>query len=200
MCGSHAGVRQMIGSRPDAQTLAHFERVCSLERPRPVQLNQEARHARTVVRILPVGLWLIAIHDMLFADHPICLGAHGPVEARLASAFFFGCGALMWFNLPFGLRDKRQLSLMKNGKIALGRVTGPSSRPVNQGITYEFADWQGSTVQGRGADIHGMLNEDDYVLVLYDPQKTQESIALCATYYEFVDPRFPLAAVPGHTC
>jgi len=181
--------RQRIVPQPDAQIWAHFEHVRALERPRLVQLNQATRSARKVVSILPVGMWLWGIHDLILPGRPIGLAAHGPVEARAWAAVILGCGTVLWFLLRRSMEDKRQLSLLKNGEVALGYVTGPLSHSVlMQGVSYEFRDLQGCVVKGRCADIQGRLDEDDYVLVLYDPQKSQKCIALCATNYEFTKP------------
>ncbi len=181
-----ANSRQRTVPQPDARTLADFEHVRSLACPRHVQLNPATRSARILVRILPAGMFLWGIHGLLRPNRPISLAGHGPIDARLGAMFVLGCGVVLWFLLPRGLENNRQRGLLKHGEVALGRVTAPLVHSAGTpGIMYEFTDSDGRVVQGRGADIPGTLNEDNYVLVLYDPQNSHECLPLCATNYEF---------------
>jgi hypothetical protein len=182
---SSAYARARTVPKPDAKTLAELDRVRLQACPRRVQLNQMSRAARFVVMIFPIGMWLFGIHDLLLPNRPIGLAAHGLVEARIWGAGILVCGTVLWFLLRHGFQNKRHLKLLQNGQVALARVTGPfSGAAALPGITYEFTDRNGHTVQGKNAVIQTTLNEDDYLLVFYDPQKSQECIAQCATNYE----------------
>ena len=152
--------------RPDAEILAQVDNARLQPCPRPVRLNQMSRGARSVLRICPIGIWLWGIHDLLLPSRPLGLAARTPVEAQIWGAIMLGLGALLWYLLPRSLENKRQRALLRDGQVALARVTGPFSGSVTSpGITYEFSDANGRTMQGKGAAIYATLNEDDYVAV-----------------------------------
>jgi hypothetical protein len=184
-----AYARQRVVPQPDAETLGRLSYVRSLERPRQVQFNKSARRARTVTKIFPIGMWLWGTHDLLFPHHPISMAAHGPIEARVWAIVVLGCGTLMWVFSQRLFENKREFTLLKEGQVVLGRVVG-STRGLmrSPGVTYEFRDSQGRLLQGEGSNMQEMLNEDSHVVVFYDPQTPENSVALDATNYELAKP------------
>ena len=184
--GSAGYIRKRTIPKPNAGILAQFDEVRLQACPRRVRLNQEARVARNLVRIFPIGVWLWGIHDLLLPNRPIGLAERTPVEARIGGTILLGLGTLLWFLVARSLENKRQLNLLRNGQVALARVTGPfSGSATSSGIMCKFTDANGHVVQGKGAATRSRFNQDDYVLVFYDPRNSQECTALCATNYEF---------------
>ncbi len=182
-----ARVLQRSHAEPDSAILTQFEHARSMACPRPVQLNQAARLAHGLSMIIPIGMGLWGIHDLLFPLHAIS-AAHG-AQARMWALLIMGLGVVTWFLFRRIEANEPGRALLRSGEIALGRVTGPLPRSVpTLGITYEFMESQGRVVQATGTDIQGTLDEDSYTLVFYDRQKPENCIAQCSTNCEIATP------------
>jgi hypothetical protein len=172
--------------KPDSETLAEFERVSSLSRPRSIRLNKSSRSALLVMRIIPVGMWLWGIHDLIFPRHPIGLAEQSPLQARACAVGLFVLGVVLWFLFNKSFEKKAHLEVLRNGEVALARITrAVSRRVVTPVMEYTFCVPNGALVHGQGEDIGGIHNEGDHLIVLYPRQAPEKSLPLCATNYEF---------------
>lgn len=180
-----ARTRQRVVPKPDAATSTQLEEVRALARPRPVQRNGFARSRRKPL-IVPFVISFAVISVLwetrysIFPNVPI-----SSREAHTWAIYILGSAAILWFLFRRASANKRALSLLKNGEVALGRVIGPlvGSFPT-PGITYEFWDSKGHFVCASGADIQGAMEECAFILVFYDSERPEKCIALCTTDYE----------------
>jgi hypothetical protein len=171
---------------PDPVTLAQFNRLRLLPCPRSVRLNPTARAALNVTKIMPIGLALWGIHDVILPDRPIALAARTVVQAQAFGLGILGLGVLLWFLLPRTFGRKTELRILENGQIALARVTGPSTRSrLLPSLTYEFTDPTGIVTRGELVVFGGTMIKGDSIIVFYDPQRPSCCVALCSTSYEF---------------
>jgi hypothetical protein len=173
---------------PNTNAIAILHRMRALAAPREVTFSADARNARFVTKMFPIGLWILGIHELLFPYHPIGLAARTPFQARLAGIFFLalGCAAWAWSGRLF--QDKRALKLLREGEPVLGRVTGSlPSITTAPGIIYEFRDLQGRLWCGRGQRVERDIEEDSAVLIFYERKAPQNSAAIAATYYQLTD-------------
>jgi uncharacterized protein (DUF983 family) len=85
-------------------------------------------------------------------------------------------------------RDKRNLPLMRDGEMALGKVTYQQN--VSQGkssysrIGYEFKTSSGQLIQDQAKDLTFSVFEDMTIPVFYDPQNPARNVTPCATYLQ----------------
>lgn len=174
---------------PDSEILDFFNRVRELSCPRPLRFNATTRSARTLTRIIPVVFACWGIHDVLRPNTPIGLAESGCTQVRIWGVSILAMGIALWFLLERSFEKKNERGLMENGQVALGRVTGPKPASIGTpGIMYEFTDAKGTAIQAEGIDIYGKMDEGTYVLVLYDAQMPEKSLAMCGTNYEFAIP------------
>jgi hypothetical protein len=87
--------------------------------------------------------------------------------------------------VPF-FRDRRNLPLLRDGELALGKVTYQQN--VSQGkssysrIGYEFKTSSGQLIQDQAKDPTFSVYEDMIIPVFYDPADPSKNVTLCATY------------------
>ena len=178
--------REATITKPDPSTLAHFNRLRSLPCPRPVKLTQTARVALNLTKIIPIGMALWGIHDLILPSRPIALAARTVIQAQAFGLGILGLGVLLWFLLSRTFVRKTELYLLENGEITLARVIGPSVRSrFIPSLGYEFTDPKGAVTRGEMLVLAGTIVEGDYIVVFYDPRKPVKCVALCATSYEF---------------
>jgi uncharacterized protein (DUF983 family) len=85
-------------------------------------------------------------------------------------------------------RDKRNLPLMRDGELALGKVTYQQN--VMQGkssysrIGYEFKTSSGQLIQDQAKDLTYTVYEDMIIPVFYDPANPARNVTPCATYLQ----------------
>ncbi len=88
-------------------------------------------------------------------------------------------------------RDKRNLPLLRDGELAVGRVV--AQQTVQQGktsysrIDYEFQSNTGQVVRNSCRDFTRAVFEDMTIPVFYDSLDPSKNIAPCATYLRIVD-------------
>jgi hypothetical protein len=178
--------REASVAEPDPATLAHFNRLRLLPRPRPVRLNETARAALSIAKIMPVGMALWGIHDLILPNRPIALAARTVTQAQAFGLGILCLGGVLWFLLPRTFGKKTELRLLENGQIALARVTGSSTRSrLIPSLTYEFTDRKGVVTCGELVVLGGTVIQVDSIIVFYDPQRPSRCVALCTTSYEF---------------
>ena len=91
-------------------------------------------------------------------------------------------------------REKRNLPLMRDGELALGRVTYQQN--VQQGksnysrIGYEFKTSSGQLIQDQAKDLTYSVFEDMTIPVFYDPTNPAKNVTPCATYLQVSANRF----------
>ena len=95
---------------------------------------------------------------------------------------------------------RRQRRLITGGELAMARITRQTTRSAGsarnggrssrQYIYYEFQDYFGRKVSRREMDFTRSLYEGMEVPVFYDPQNTENSLPICASYYR-IQPENP---------
>jgi hypothetical protein len=85
-------------------------------------------------------------------------------------------------------RDKRNVPLMRDGELALGRITYQQN--MSQGkssysrIGYEFKTSSGQLIQDQAKDLTYTVYEDMIIPVFYDPTSPAKNVTPCATYLQ----------------
>jgi uncharacterized protein (DUF983 family) len=158
-----------------------LQRLQVLPRPRKVQI----RFAKGLA-IMLVAVGLLAFTGFYVAAHsaarvPNHRGGTTVTSPFLIMAVFFVILVLV----PF-FRDKKAMPLLRDGELALGRVTFQQN--VSQGkssysrIGYEFKTNSGQLIQDQAKDLTFSLYEDMTIPVFYDPQNPSKNVTPCATF------------------
>ena len=83
-------------------------------------------------------------------------------------------------------RDKRNLPLLRDGELALGKVTYQQNVSAGKSnysrIGYEFKTNSGQLIQDQAKDLTYSVYEDMIIPVFYDPTNPAKNITPCATY------------------
>lgn len=88
------------------------------------------------------------------------------------------------------LRGRRHIPLLRDGELALARVT--SQQTIQQGktsysqIAYEFKTTSGQLVQNSVRDLTSSVFEDMTIPVFYDPTDPSKNVTPCATYFRIL--------------
>jgi uncharacterized protein (DUF983 family) len=89
--------------------------------------------------------------------------------------------------IPY-FRDKRNLPLMRDGELALGKVTYQESISAGKSsysrIGYEFKTSSGQLIQEQAKDLTYAAYEDMIIPVFYDPTNPAKNVTPCATYLQ----------------
>ena len=83
-------------------------------------------------------------------------------------------------------RDKKKLALMRDGEIALAKVTYQENMSAGKSsysrIGYEFKTNSGQLIQDQAKDLTWTVYEDMTIPVFYDPQNPSNNVTPCSTY------------------
>lgn len=153
------------------------QRLQTLPRPRRVRFR------------FPTGLVIILLFLLLLPVGVIYLTAHNPAAARghvhpsgfLAVPIIF----VVLIVVPY-FRDKRNAPLLRDGELALARVTYQENIQVGKSsysrIAYEFKTSSGQLIQDRAKDLTYSVYEEMTIPVFYDPANPSKNVTPCATY------------------
>ena len=93
--------------------------------------------------------------------------------------------------VPVFIKEKRNLPLLREGKVASGRVLAKGSiqqRKTNYSETdCEFRTDNGQVIRNSEKDLTRRVFEDMTVPVFYDPLEPCKCVALCARYFKLPD-------------
>jgi uncharacterized protein (DUF983 family) len=85
-------------------------------------------------------------------------------------------------------RDKRNLPLMRDGELALGKVTYQENIQAGKSsysrIGYEFKTSSGQLIQDQAKDLTYAIYEDMIIPVFYDATNPARNVTPCATYLQ----------------
>jgi uncharacterized protein (DUF983 family)/uncharacterized membrane protein (DUF485 family) len=158
----------------------YLQQLQIVARPRRVRFRFPVAIVIMLLFVVLVGL--LAYYFPQYATRP-SRNAHG---VTITSPFLI---VLVFFvilaGVPF-VRDRRRLPLMRDGELALGKVTYQEN--VSQGkssysrIGYEFKTSSGQLIQDQAKDLTFSVYEDMTIPVFYDPANPSVNITPCATY------------------
>lgn len=166
---------------------AYIQRIQTLSRPRKVKLRPTGRVS---VLLFIMCLGIVASFIYVIADN-----ARGgsfdwkslwPVIPLLATV-----AALLGFMVFEFRKERKKLSLLRNGEVAVGRVV--EQRVIQRGkqsyneITYEFPLPGRPLIRKTERDHDKRHFEDMLIPVFYEPASPNDCAALCATYYHLPD-------------
>jgi uncharacterized protein (DUF983 family) len=154
-----------------------LQRFQSLPRPRRVRFR------------VPKALFVILLFLFLLPVGVLYLMTHHPAAARgqvnpsgfLAVPIIF----VVLIVVPY-FRDKHNVPLLRDGELALARVTYQENIQVGKSsysrIAYEFKTSSGQLIQDRAKDLTYSVYEDMTIPVFYDPANPSKNVTPCATY------------------
>lgn len=154
------------------------------------QLQALPRPRRVRFRI-PNGLVVVLMIAGLIMAFGLYLAAGA---ARNGRAHVNGSGLLaipiifvFLLVVPY-FRDKRNRPLLRDGELALGRVTYQQSVQAGKSsysrIGYEFTTNSGQLIQDQAKDLTYSVYEDMTIPVFYDPTNPARNVTPCATYLQ----------------
>jgi uncharacterized protein (DUF983 family) len=154
-----------------------LQRLQALPRPRRVRFR------------VPRGLFIVLLFVAVVLVGVIYLTSHSPAGARghVNSSGFLAVPIIfvVLIVVPY-FRDKRNAPLLRDGELALGRVTYQENIQVGKSsysrIAYEFKTTSGQFIQDRAKDLSYSVYEDMTIPVFYDPTNPSKNITPCATY------------------
>jgi hypothetical protein len=154
-----------------------LQRLQSLPRPRRVRFRVPTSLLVILLFLvlLPVGVIFLMTH------HPAAARGHVHSSGFLAVPIIF----VILIVVPY-FRDKRSAPLLRDGELALGRVTYQENVQVGKSsysrIAYEFKTSSGQLIQDRAKDLTYSVYEDMTIPVFYDPANPSKNVTSCATY------------------
>jgi uncharacterized protein (DUF983 family) len=162
----------------------------SLPRPRRVRFRFQGALVG-VVFLAATGLAFMAFILASSSRRNVPVSGHN--FGFLLPLLFISSVFVLLVVIPF-LREKRNLPLLRDGELALGRVV--SQQTVQQGkasysrIDYEFQTNTGQLIRNSSRDVTGTAFEDMTIPVFYDPLNPSKNITPCATYLKIAENPF----------
>jgi uncharacterized protein (DUF983 family) len=154
------------------------------------QLQIVARPRRVRFRF-PVATVIMLLFVVLVGFLAYYFPQHATRPSRgvtIASPFFVVLVFVVILAVVPFFRDQRNLPLMRDGELALGKVTYQQN--VSQGkssysrIGYEFKTNSGQLIQDQAKDLTFSVYEDMTIPVFYDPANPAKHVTPCATYLQ----------------
>jgi uncharacterized protein (DUF983 family) len=149
-------------------------------RPRRVRFRFPMATVIMLLFIVLVGF--LAYYFPQHATRP-SRNAHG---LTITSPFFVALVFLIILAVVPFVRDRRRLPLMRDGELALGKVTYQEN--MSQGkssysrIGYEFKTSSGQLIQDQAKDLTFSVYEDMTIPVFYDAANPSKNVTPCTTY------------------
>ena len=165
--------------------------IASQPRPRMVQLS---RRGKSWVLLLAIILAAIEAGLVIY----LCMLARW--TNSLASIVkenglaFYSALLLPFLPLVFSRGLRREKELIRNGEVAVAKVTSTSNSPGKRRnddvrtVEYQFSDASGALMMGVSVDSTLMLREESAMLVYYDADDPSQQVAQCAAYYQVEAP------------
>jgi len=159
----------------------------SLPRPRRVRFNFKGSLA--AITAILAGILLLFGVILATANSRQVRGNGGDLVMFFPLVFVLVVFAVVILVPVF--RGRRDLPLLRDGELALARVT--SQQTVQQGkssysrIEYEFKTSSGEVIRNSCRDQSSAVFEDMTIPVFYDPLNPSKNIAACATYLKVAE-------------
>ena len=171
-----------IADRPIESAL---QRLQMMPRPRHVRLTWTGRIAVVVLAsVFVFGTLLLAV---IFTWNGYPHDSRNSPLIPLLFILFFASIIV----IPVVLREQRNWQLLRDGEIALARVSSQTivqlGKTTRSQIDFEFRTNQGALVRNSQKDLTGNVFEDMTIPVFYDPRDASQNVALCATYLRIQD-------------
>jgi uncharacterized protein (DUF983 family) len=152
------------------------------------QLQAMPRPRRLRFRV-PGSVKVILLVALLIVVGTIYLVAHGTANTRvhthLSGILVLPVIFVVLVIVPY-FRAQRDLPLMRDGEMALGRVTYQQNVTVGKSsysrIGYEYKNSSGQLFQDQAKDLTYSVYEDMTIPVFYDPVNPARNITPCASY------------------
>lgn len=159
----------------------------SLPRPRRVRFGFKGNIAAVVIVFVAIGV-LTVIAFVAESKQPF--RHDGPDVTALIPLLFVLLIFAILMVIPM-IREKRNLPLLRDGELALARVTGQQTiqrgRSSYSQIDYEFQTSAGQSIRSSARDLTNAVYEDMTVPVFYDALDPARNVALCASYLKIAD-------------
>lgn len=168
-----------------AEKSEEYAFLLSLATPRPVRLS---RRGRRVVNLLL--LFVFGVEAFLaWTLHGVWYRGQVMAQSRAPEIFLIAFMILI-AALPFFMRRGmvRDLRLMENGALAVGRVTEQRDVRNASTIQYEFEDATGKTVSASANDLTRLFLAGMSIPVFYEAQNSKHNVAACASLFEIANP------------
>jgi len=158
--------------------------LAELPRPRPVRMS---RRGKTIAAMVSAAL--LASLGIFATSIAVTSAVAGRGTGPPQLLVFVPPIALILVIVPLMLRKiAQQKFLLSEGEIATGRVTNRWLARNGPYIRYEFTTPLGENFSRSAADSTRQLSVGMNVPILYDPQRTKNQLALCASFFEVVLP------------
>lgn len=180
-----AVLTQAADAAAGAEKSEQYAFLLSLPAPRPVRLNRRGRRVVNLLLLFVFGMeaflaW--TLHGVWYRDQ-VMSQSRAPEIFLAAFMVLIAC-------LPFFMRRGmvRDLKLMENGALAMGRVTEQREFRNASAITYEFQDGTGKTISSSANDLTRTFFAGMTIPVFYDAQNPKRNVAVGASFFEIANP------------
>jgi len=155
-----------------------------MPRPRRVRFRVPGALASVLVLTMVLGIGGLWIATSLKADRST---GNVRVRSNPSGILVVPIVFVVLLVVPY-FRDKRHLPLMRDGELALGRVTYQQNTSQGKSsysrIGYEFKTTSGQLIQDQAKDLTYTVYEDMIIPVFYDPTNPARNVTPCATYLQ----------------
>jgi hypothetical protein len=176
-----AALTQTVDAAVSAEKSEQCAFLLSLPPPRPVRLSRRGRRMVNLLLLFVFGMeaflaW--TLHGLWYRDQVMA-------QSRTPE-FFLIAFMILIVSLPFFMRRGmvRDLRLMENGALAMGRVTEQRELRNASAITYEFQDATGKTVSASANDLTRTFSTVMTIPVFYEAQNPKRNLVPCASFFE----------------
>lgn len=180
--------KQLTDATASAEKSEQYAFLLALPTPRAIKLSRRGRRMVNLLLLFVFGMeaflaW--TLHGVWYRDQVM---AQSRTPERFLIAFM-----VLIATLPFLMRRGmvRDLRLMENGAIAMGRIAEQRDIRNASTIKYEFEDGTGKTVSASANDLSRSFVAGMTVPVFYDAQNSKRNLAACASLFEIIQPSVP---------
>jgi len=155
--------------------------------PRPRRVRVEFQGTLALITVLVALIFLCLFPLVLSTWHD------APLDSRNSALIpiVFLSAIILVMVIPIVMRKKKNWPLLRDGEVALGRVT--AQRKIYKGktsymqIDFEFRINTGQLITNTQTDLTERVFEYMIVPVFYDPLDPSRNTALCSTYLRVSD-------------
>jgi hypothetical protein len=168
---------------PTAEESAKYQALLRSSRPREVRMSSRGYFGIIAGSIFGVGM------AVSFGLHSYSLWARSQSFARFhGSDWVVAMLGVLLMLVPFGMwsGQKKEVDLLENGEVTLGKVTRQWSNKDGSFIECNFTDWSGQTHKLLATDTTRKLYSGMAVPMFYDRENPRRALAYCATLHEVV--------------
>ncbi len=153
-------------------------------RPRRVRMSRKGKSTAVLVSVILFVSMSIFVAGISAKSAAAVQNGAAPQTLIYALPILF---ILVFVPLMLGT-IARQKTLLVNGEIGLGKVTGRRLARHGPVIRYEFTTSIGEHFSRKGSDGTGQLSVGMRVPIFYDERNSKKQLALCASFYEVILP------------